>query len=203
MTVSPESLPFSDYLRSERKRKGVTQQQLADALQVKRQTVIEWESGRQVPAPTNRRAIEAELAKPAEARALPLASADGDNIEVDRLEFGRMYGRLETTVEMVNNLKEQASALSQTAHAVGASLEAMRSALDRVAGGVERVIEDGLARFPAALNPAIVRAAQAVANMPKEPRPSADAGPASGTAAASGAPAPATQPARRRGRRAS
>jgi hypothetical protein len=53
------------------------------------------------------------------------------------------------------------------------------------------------------IDPAIVRAAQTVANIPREPRPSADAGAASGQAAASGAPAPATQPARRRGRRAS
>ena len=53
---------FSEYLRRQRKRLAITQEQLAELLGVSLSVVAKWEGGTRRPLPLTRAAIEIQLA---------------------------------------------------------------------------------------------------------------------------------------------
>jgi transcriptional regulator with XRE-family HTH domain len=130
---------------------------VASALGVRPATVVAWEQGAQPRQATLERVaafygVSADDLRSAgpEAQTLPgkVVIAPGEPVVIDPITFGRMYERLEMTVEMVDLLDSQAGAMTKTVHSVGESLEALRATLRRLGGGVALVLERDLPTPP-------------------------------------------------------
>jgi len=180
---------------------GLEQENAAHELEIHPMTLSRYERGkRKIPQEILVK-MEELYGKPASSNSdqqkadadAPLPGNAGEPVSIDPITFGRLYERLVMTAEMVGLLDNQTAAISKTVHGVGDSLEAMRTTLASLAGGMTTVIARDLPAPPAGRPKLSVEEAEALLdrlNREREARQAQaerDHAPAPATRAAAGA----------------